>query len=279
MSEVSKNWIVKNLLLAAALVVALLLCAWILMKIYTRHNQVQQVPDFSAMTISEALKVARSNDLRLDIVDSIYVKRMQRGAIVRQEPKAGAQVKKGRRIMVTINANTPKQVPMPNLVGYSLRSAQAELVSSGLEVGRLMYVSDIATNNVLRQLYKNMEIAPGTMLSSESGIDLVLGLSSRENTTAVPDVVGRTYKKAVEMIHESSLNVGAVAFDRNITTYQDSLRAVVYRQSPEARKVKKDKEEDEEGGAAAGGEKESIMMGRTVAIYLTLDENKVPKKD
>ena len=54
-----------------------------------------------------------------------------------------------------------KKVSMPNLVGYSMRQAKAELNSRGLSLGKLIYVSDIATNNVLKQIYRNREIRPG----------------------------------------------------------------------------------------------------------------------
>lgn len=239
------------------MLVVVLLALALLLKLYTRHNEVHQVPDFTNMTMFEAKNTARKSDVRLDIVDSIYVKRMQRGAIVRQEPKPGTLVKKGRRVMVTINAKTPKQIPMPNLVGYSLRSAQAELISRGLEVGHLNYVNDIATNNVMRQLYRGSEIQPGAMVASESAIDLVLGLNYKENTTTVPNVIGRKYRKAVEMIHENSLNTGRLIFDNNVRSFQDSLNAVVYNQRP-------------------AFDNESILMGRSVTLYLTLDETKVP---
>ena len=38
---------------------------------------------------------------------------------------------------------------MPNLVGLSMRQAIAELQSRGLVLGKLVYVEDLATTNVL----------------------------------------------------------------------------------------------------------------------------------
>lgn len=250
------NWIIKNLLIALVVVLVLAVGANFFLGYVTKHNQELMVPDLTGMTLADAAVQAANLGVRIDVVDSIYVKRVPKGSIVRQEPKPGSMVKKGRRLQLTINAVNAKKVPMPNLVGYSLRSANAELVSRGLELGRLVYVSDMATNNVIRQLYRNREINPGVMINSESRIDLVLGLNPDENYTTVPDLGGYKYKLAVEKIHDHSLNVGTVRFDKGIRTYQDSLNAVIYRQVPDPMT--------------------DMSIGESVSIYLTLDADKVP---
>ena len=79
--------------------------------------------------------------------------------------------------MLTINATVPKKVTMPNLVGYSMRQAKAELSSRGLNLGKLIYVDDIATNNVLKQQQRGKDVRPGSSVESGSDIDLVVGLN------------------------------------------------------------------------------------------------------
>lgn len=249
--------IVRNVLYAVCIVLVFAFASEIFMRVITHHNQELTVPDFAGMTLSQASRAAERAGVRLDVVDSIYVKRFPKGAVVRQEPKALQKVKKGRRIMLTINAVSPKKVPMPNLVGYSLRSAHAELVSRGLALGRLVYVADMATNNVLNQKFSGRDIAPGTMIATDSKVDLVLGLSPDDNFTRTPVLYGQKYRSAVESIHDHSLNVGRMAFDREIRTYQDSLNAVVYRQIPDPNTLN--------------------TMGMNVTVYLTLDEGKVPE--
>ena len=146
-------------------------------------------------------------------------------------------------------------VTVPSVIGYSLRQAQAELSANGLSVGKLTYVSDIATNNVLRQQYKGKDIAAGKKLETESRIDLVLGLNSDYNTTDVPNVKGFTYGVAASNIIENSLNVGRIRYDDSVKNYADSLHAVVYTQTP---------------GAAA-----NVPMGRSVDIWLTVNPEKL----
>ena len=145
---------------------------------------------------------------------------------------------------------------MPLLVGYSMRQAKAELSSRGLNLGRLIYVNDIATNNVLKQLYNSREIAAGTQIESGSFIDLMVGLNGEENRTYAPDVKGLKYLRAVDAVHDNSLNIGKLNFDKQVKTYSDSLNAVVYKQSP----------------SVSGG---PLTMGAAVSLWLTTEEGKV----
>ena len=255
------NWIVRNLLLALAVVVVLVVGAMVALNVFTKHNQELSVPDLANMTVEEARLVAEEAGMRIDVTDSAFVKRMKRGAVYRQNPVPGSKVKQGRRISLTINAVNPRQITMPDLIGFSTRQAKAELLSRGLVLGKLIYVQDMATNNVLRQLHGDMEIEPGAMVESEAVIDLVVGLNSRDNVTFVPYLAGLRNLSAVEAVHDHSLNVGRLRFDDTVKDYEDSLNAVVYRQVPEA------------------SDSISVRMGESVDIYLTLDHSRVPVRE
>ena len=232
------HWIVRNLLICVILVVVMIAGAIIFLNVVTKHNQELVVPDFSNMTVAEAEAVASQAGMRVEVTDSVFVKRMKKGAVRDQNPAPGAKVKEGRRISLTINALNAKKVTMPNLVGLSMRQALAELQSRGLVPGRLIYVEDMATNNVLRQLRRNREIEPGVSIESETVIDLVLGLNpDSEASTYVPDLLGKRYMSAVDLVHKQSLNVKTLRFDDSVKDYDDSLNAMVYRQSPEASEI------------------------------------------
>ncbi len=250
------NWIVKNLIWAVVLVVAILVISNILLSIGTQHNKEITVPDFTNMTYEEARSNAERVGLHVEIGDSVYVRRMKKGAVFAQFPKGGSRVKKGRTVQLTTNAKTAKEVTMPLLVGYSMRQAKAELASRGLSLGRLIYVNDIATNNVLRQLFNGREISPGVQVESGSSIDLMVGLNADDNRTYAPDVKGLKYLRAMDAVHDNSLNIGKVTFDKGVKTYSDSLNAVVYKQSP----------------SQAGG---PLTMGASVSLWLTADEDKI----
>ena len=257
-SKFLSNWIVKNILIAISIVVVLIVGSMIFLNVFTKHNQELTVPDLANLTVDEAQIVAAEAGMRVEVTDSAFVKRMKRGAVYRQNPVPGSKVKEGRRISLTINAVNPRQITMPDLIGYSTRQAKAELLSRGLVLGSLIYVQDMATNNVLKQLHNNQEIEPGVMIESESVIDLVVGLNSRDNKTFVPYLAGLRNLSAVEAVHDHSLNLGKLRFDETVKDYEDSLNAVVYKQVPEA------------------CDSIPVPMGDKVSLYLTLDHSKVP---
>ena len=102
---------------------------------------------------------------------------------------------------------------MPDLIGLSMRQAKAEILSRGLILGRLIYQPDLATNNVLKQLVNGSEVEPGTELPTESLVDIVVGLNSRDCVTYVPDVIGLKQISAVGVVNDNSLNIKKMYFD------------------------------------------------------------------
>lgn len=246
------NWVVRNLVLGILFVLLLVAAVSIFLSIRTRHGKEVTVPDLSGLSVSDAGRTASAATLRVTVADSVYMKRVARGAVVSQLPRAGAKVKPGRKIALTVNSQVPKKVTMPNLIHVSLRQAKAELSAKGLVLGRLKYVSDIATNNVLQQQYRGSDIEPGKQLYSGSVIDLVLGLNGTDAMTYVPNLTGYKYLSAIDAIQDNSLNVSAVVFDKSVRTYADSLAATVYSQRP----------------VATGS---PVVMGTSVTVYLKLN--------
>lgn len=252
------NWIVRNLLIAFVLVALMIVAAVIFLNVVTKHNQELIVPDFSNMTVAEAEAAATQAGMRVEVTDSVFAKRMRKGAVRDQNPAPGSKVKEGRRITLTINALNAKKVTMPDLVGLSMRQALAELQSRGLVLGKLIYVEDMATNNVLRQLKGNREINPGQTIETDTVIDLVVGLNPETDaSTYVPDVVGKKYMTALDAVRKQSLNIRFLRFDDTVKDYDDSLNAVVYKQSPEP-------------------SPDPVSLGNDMSLYLTLNPERIP---
>ena len=249
--------ILTSLAIAAAIVLVLVVGAMIFLNVATMHGRVLVVPDFTNMSIAEAESLAEASQVRIDVVDSLYVKRMEKGHIYRQNPKAGSQVKKGRRILITINAMNAKKVDMPDLIGFSMRQATAELQSRGLVLGNLIYQQDMATDNVLAQRCGGSPIAPEVKVETGTVIDLVVGLNEDDNQAMVPDIFGMKCLTATDAVHGNSLNVRTI-YDSSVKDYNDSLMAVVYKQVPQAQT--------------------NELKGSQVTMYLTIDEEKVMKE-
>lgn len=249
------SWIVNNLAGAAIFMVVLLILTSVGLSLITRHGKTVITPDFTNLSVKQAEEVAREGHVNVKVVDSVFVRRLPGGVVYRQQPKAGSTVKKGRSVFLTINSIVPRKVVMPNLFGYSVTEARAELQNRGLNMGKLTYVKDIATNTVLGQYCEGKEVKTGDLVVNGSTIDLKVGVSGEDNVTVVPRLIGMKYVPAIDVLHDHFLNAGRARFDKEVKTYTDSLNAVVYKQN------------------ALG---EEMPYGTSINLYLTLDPAKVP---
>jgi beta-lactam-binding protein with PASTA domain len=152
-------------------------------------------------------------------------------AVVRQIPEAESMVKNGRAIYLTINRTVAPQVEMPNLAGFSVKSAEMYLISLGLRMGEISYRPDIARNAVLEQLLGDRAIAPGTKIPIGTVINFVLGSGEGMGDIEVPQLVGLTFEAGKMMLQTMNINLGAVVA---VTPISDSAAAFIIRQSPAA---------------------------------------------
>jgi eukaryotic-like serine/threonine-protein kinase len=243
----------KHLLIALAIFVFLFSFTFLFLKLFTHHNRGLPLPDLYGMTPEQVEEVVTKKKLRFEIIDSVYQQEAKKGTVIDQIPSAGFKVKKGRRILLIMNATQPEKVAMPSVVGVSLRQAKAILETNGLQVGKLSYVPDIAINNVLRQRYANKDIENGTQILKGSSIDLVLGNGYSSQYVTPPKLKGLNYRSAKAVLLQSFLNTGAVIYDNTVNNYIDSASAIIWKQRPESG---------------------SIPQGSSVDIWLTKDSIK-----
>lgn len=250
----------KNLLkvLGIFLVIILLIFTWL--RFYTRHSQGIATPDFYGMTVDQVGKITKDKKLRFLVVDSVYVNSAKKGSILDQNPPPGFKVKKNRTIFLTMNAINPEKVMVPDVTGTSLREAKAVLEMRGLVIGRILYVPDIAMNNVLKQQIKGKEISEGTLVAKGSRIDLVLGRGRSNQTIDVPSLIGMRLFEAEQRLISSYLNPGAIIYDNTVLSAEDSMGARIYKQRPDINAL-------------------GINLGSTVDIWLTVAMSKIPGAD
>jgi beta-lactam-binding protein with PASTA domain len=255
-SRTQRHPILRNIILAVCAIVVFLFVVNLLLNLFTRHNSYKAVPDFSALTLDEAKAAARKASLNIEVSDSLYVPAYPGGVVLTQLPEPGTNVKSGRRIFLTINSFRQKMVTIPYVTGFSLRQAKNNLEVAGLEIEKIIYRSDMATNNILETRYKDQLITRGSNVQAEqgSGVTLVAGMSGDETTTVVPKVTGFPYKEAKGRLWEAGLNVGDIVFDKGITLMERN-DARVYSQWPE--------------------QGSRVTLGTVASIKLTIEEQKV----
>lgn len=196
----------------------------------THHDESKTVPSVAGKTYPEAKEILEKAGFEVEIQDSIYVDTLKPLRVIRQVPEDGEVVKVNRTVYLTINRSVPPMVEMPNLNGFSFRSAEMELINMGLRVGDTVYKADFARNSVLEQRYKGALISPGTKIRMGSSISFVLGSGVGNEKFIVPSLIGLTYCYAKALIESRGLVMGAPVASYGIT---DTCGAFIYKQNPE----------------------------------------------
>lgn len=197
------------------------------LRLYTFHGQSIDVPDFSGNTLEEIKDMRESRFYDFVIVDSVYDNTKTPGSVVSQLPLPGSHVKKGRTVYLTIIAFLPEKTKLPNLVDFTARQASALLETHGLKTGRKEYVPDVG-QTVIKAKYNGKVIPWGTEINKGEVIDLVIGKGKGNAKVYVPRLVGKSREKAIQMINEAGLNLGAEVF----MNPKDTVNVRVVKQSP-----------------------------------------------
>lgn len=160
---------------------------------------------------------------------------------------------------MTINSFSQKKVEVPYVAGRRSGRPKNMLEIAGLEIDRLVYQPDMATNYVLEQRVDGRPIEAGTKRQIEmgSGVTLYVGVAEGDSVVVVPKVIGVSLREAKSRLWEQGFNVGAVVFDEGIDLLNQK-DARVYGQQPV------------QGYAT--------VVGSEVGLRLTLDAEKVARE-
>ena len=248
--------ITRHLLIIVSIMVVLVGVSYIAMSVGTRHNARRVVPNFEGVLIDDAIRTAESRDLEIIINDSLHVPTYPGGTVLDQLPNGNVVVKPGRKVYVTINSYRQRMVTVPFVAGRSLRQAINMLEAVGLEVERIDYVEDIATNYVLAEFVGEEMVSEESNLKAElgSGVRLQVGVAPDAKPLAMPLLLGRNMAEAKSRLWESGLNVGELIFEEGILAVERN-RAKVYAQSITASDI--------------------VPYGSRITLYFTLDNEKV----
>lgn len=226
------------------------------LNVYTHHGESINVPDFKGLPITKLDEIAVKSHVRYLIVDSVFDAKIARGIVLKQEPEFNAQVKEGREVYLYVSASLPPEIIMPKLVDRSLRQAITMIFSHGFKLGKIDFVADECRNCVLEQRVNGKIVPAGKIVAKGGVVDLTAGRGLKDITARMPCLYGLTKNEAVIKLAESSLAVGKIGYDG----IKEMPGAKVYRQTP-----------------ACDGMEESLEIGATVDIFLTVKQNKIPE--
>jgi beta-lactam-binding protein with PASTA domain len=230
--------IIANIVAIGVVCLVLLCLLYFGLKSGTRHNQTIVVPDFVGMNIEDVRDVASQKDLKIVVRDSIFDVDLPGGTVVDQLPGTSdvrdVTVKPGRKIYVTINAYSRRQVTVPYVAKQTLRQALNQLERSGLTIDQLVYEPDMtSTDYVERQKIGNKEIGSSTKreVSVGTGVTLHVTYHRDEQYTIAPRIVGMSLAKAKSTLWDHGFNVGKVVYDESVGDIIDRRKARIYKQS------------------------------------------------
>ncbi|MCK5519536.1 MAG: PASTA domain-containing protein [Candidatus Marinimicrobia bacterium] len=129
--------------------------------------------------------------------------------VLDQKPKAGQQVKMGRRVYLTLS--TPeKSFPMPDVVGKTLRGASLILEDNNLMMDSVLYEYSTRPKDVVVRQYPDRggRVPRNTLVN----LWVSLGISP---FYIVPDIIFSSMESAVDIIEKAGLEVGNIIYEVN----------------------------------------------------------------
>ena len=227
--DILKKPLWMNMLIGFGVAICLLVIFFFSLGWITGNGETGKVPAVIGLDVLAAEKNLIAAGFDVELQDSIYVDTLARNAVLRQTPEADEIVKKGRTVYLTINRVVAPQVDMPNLVGFSIKSAETYLKVLGLRLGSIQMVPDQNKNVVIDQLVNGQPIAPGSKIPSGTLIHFFVGDGGASSGMTMPDLVGLNYEQAKAQLMILGLNLGVVSVNGSIG---DSAAAFVFDQSP-----------------------------------------------
>lgn len=168
--------VITNIIMMAVAAWIIIWGALLFLDSWTNHGDDATVPQIKGLSYQQATLLLAENDLSIEISDSIYDRNARPGTIVESWPRAGAVVKCGRQVYVTLTAFSPKEVnvTMP-VTGVSSRQAISYLEALGITSIRLVSVPSQFPDLVENAYADGKPISVGSSFPVTASVTLEVG--------------------------------------------------------------------------------------------------------
>ncbi len=164
-----------HLALMFIILIVILLFVFRWMKTYTRYGQYIIVPSVTGMIQEDAMSALEAGNLKSEVADFNFDRTMEPGAVIKQQPKAGAHVKEGRTVYLTVNSGKEPLRAVPDVAdNSSLRAAESILRTEGFRLTEPVRV-DGDLDWVYEIRYGNSVVKEGTELPQGALLTIVVG--------------------------------------------------------------------------------------------------------
>ncbi len=174
------------------------------------------VPSVAGQSFVQAQRALAAAHLGADRVDS-FDETIARGTVIRTDPGAGTQVRRGQDVSVTVSKG-PERYAVPALVGSTRTEAQARLQSVKLALGKTAQAYD---ERVDAGLIVSVSPRQGTLLRRGAAVDIVV--SRGRKPIQVSDFTGKPATAAVDALTQEGLTVDATRQENSDTVPKGSV--------------------------------------------------------
>lgn len=189
-------------------IILALLIDQVIMPAYVRHGQVRFLPNVVGLPYPEAVNTLKKGGFRTEKTFVTHTQEYPPDQVFEMYPKAYSRVKKGRIIQLTVTAEE-KMVPIPDLIGKTLRAAEIEIQRAGLAIDTVMntYNDDFDPGVVTWQKPRGENL-----LRRGSSVSLMVSLGQAPLSFYVPSVVGMGLQTGRREILDAGLELGHVRY-------------------------------------------------------------------
>ena len=124
---IKDNSLIMNLFLSLVTLFLFFLIWLKWLDFFTNHNHFIEVPDFTNIHINDLDNFVSLHNLKYEIIDSVSYKYSEKGVVISQDPLPSSNVKRHRKIYLTINSLKTSKVYLPDIFDLTLREAVNKL--------------------------------------------------------------------------------------------------------------------------------------------------------
>ena len=201
----SSHPIISHLIIMTITAVVLVWFAMIFLNVWTHHGSTSTVPQIKNMSYATAAELLRDCDLDIEIADSVYDRTAAPGTVLESWPHAGAVVKRGRQVYVTITAFSPKMVrlTMP-VTGVSSRQAVSYLRGLGITAIRIVSVPSHSPDLVESAKVDGRLLRPDSEIPVNATVTLEVGSAPIAEEEMSPETPVEEYGVPDDVIDDQS---------------------------------------------------------------------------
>ncbi|MEQ8706072.1 MAG: PASTA domain-containing protein [Phaeodactylibacter sp.] len=206
------------------------------LKIYTRHGESIQVPDYTGMDMRDAVRKAEKQNFTIVAIDSFFDSNKRPNTIYQQEPMPNQRAKEGRTIYVSKYRAQADSVLLPTLMraGYNFDQYRTKLrrIDVSTRIQERIFDNKQEENTVLYFFHNGRKITDDMLrrgVKVPRGSTLEFVITERiTNEVALPDLICKRFDEAKFLLTSSNLSLG-----QTFGAEGAEGSAFIYQQEPE----------------------------------------------